>query len=140
MSHVATEESLLIIHETHQFGFLHLLSIQHENPAAEGKSGVRRPSFPTLHPSRERLGPAPDPPLPCLAHKRQHQSVLGLPVRIRPQWPQTWNTDQGGRCRARPNPHSPHLRKGGLAPRSGNSVGPILRLKHPLRSFLAWRP
>lgn len=51
--------------------------------------------------------------LPCLAHKREHQSVIGLPVGIRPQWPQAWNTNQRLRGTAWTNTQlAPHgLRK-----------------------------
>lgn len=123
MSHVATEESLLIIHETHQFGFLHLLSVQHENSAAEGKAQVSRPGFPTLHPSQEHPELASDSPLPCLAHKREHQSVVSLPVRIRPQRPQTWNKDQGVRLRAQPNTRLPTSKEGQPGPKGRELCG-----------------
>ncbi|KAL0627378.1 hypothetical protein AAY473_000687 [Plecturocebus cupreus] len=43
-------------------------------------------SFPTSQPSHQHLQLALDPSLPCLAHKREHQSVIGLTIRARVQW------------------------------------------------------
>lgn len=92
MSHVATEESLLIcVHTKKPISSVSSTSSPFNMRTLQQKGRLRLagPAACTiLHGCLELTR------LTLSGPQREHQSVIGLPVGIRPQRPQAWNTDQ----------------------------------------------